>query len=117
MTGPIAPTPPPPYWAVVFTSQRTADEGEDYGRMALRLEEIAPAQPGFLGLESVRDAAGAGITVSYWRDEASIAAWKRQALHLEAQRRGVAGWYRDYALRVAKVERAYTLADSARAGL
>jgi len=113
----IATTPAPPYWAVVFTSVRAADDGADYARMAGRLEEIAPSQPGFLGIESVRDPDGTGITVSYWTDEASIAAWKRQALHREAQRRGIEGWYLDYALRVARVERAYGRADSPREGL
>ena len=117
MSAPIARTPQPPYWAVVFTSQRAADDGRDYGRMSARLEELAPAQPGFLGIESVRDGSGTGITVSYWADEASIAAWKRQALHAEAQRSGIRGWYEDYTLRIARVERAYTKADSRHEGL
>jgi len=117
MDHPIARTPAPPYWAVLFTSVRVDDDGRDYDRMAERLAEIAPAQPGFLGIESARDSSGVGITLSYWADEGSIAAWKRQALHLEAQRRGAAGWYADYALRVARVERAYTGSDSTREGL
>jgi heme-degrading monooxygenase HmoA len=102
----IATTPEPPYWAVVFTSQRSDLESVEYTRTAEALERIAPDQPGFLGLESVRDASGLGITVSYWRDEASIAAWKANALHREAQDAGRARWYLDYAIRVARVERA-----------
>ncbi|MBT2130405.1 antibiotic biosynthesis monooxygenase family protein [Aliiroseovarius lamellibrachiae] len=49
-----------------------------------------------------------GITVSYWKDEASIAAWKAQAKHLVAQKMGIEQWYAHYELRVAKVERAYS---------
>jgi heme-degrading monooxygenase HmoA len=107
-----AATPEPPYWAVVFTSQRTGEDDEGYAAMAEALERIAPEQPGFLGIESVRDPSGLGITVSYWQSEESIAAWKRQALHARAQKSGRERWYADYALRVARVERAYTKATS-----
>jgi heme-degrading monooxygenase HmoA len=79
--------------------------------------ELAREQPGYLGVESVRDASGAGITVSYWESEEAISAWKRVADHRVAQRLGRGRWYLDYALRVARVERAYTLASSTAAGL
>src|SRR5258708_23323672 len=115
--SPLARTPEPPYWAVLFTSQRTPDDPEGYALMAESLAGLAPEQPGFLGLESVRDASGVGITLSYWRSEADIAAWKAVARHVEGQRRGRALWYADYALRVARVQRAYTLADSPRRSL
>lgn len=68
--------------------------------------ELARQQTGFLGAESMR-AEGFGITVSYWTDEASIAAWKRHAEHRLAQETGKSLWYPDYAVRVCKVERAY----------
>jgi len=69
----IARTPQPPYYAVIFTSQRTeGDRG--YGRMADRMIELARAQPGFLGVESVRGADGLGITVSYWASKEAIVA-------------------------------------------
>lgn len=113
----IARTPEPPYYAVIFTSLRSAADPEAYGRMADLLDELARGQPGYLGIESVRDASGTGITVSYWRDEAAIFAWKRVADHRAAQQLGRERWYRDYALRVARVERAYTLASSAAEGL
>ena len=102
----LARTPEPPYYAVIFTSTRTPGDA-GYGAMAERMAELAAQQPGYLGADSVRDASGIGITVSYWRDEAAIAAWKRQAEHLVAQRRGIAEWYADYEMRIARVERAY----------
>ena len=98
--------PEPPYYAVIFSSLRTAGEN-GYGAMAERMVALAGDQPGFLGIESVRDANGVGITVSYWRDEASIAAWKKHAEPLVAQARGRREWYEAFELRVAKVERAY----------
>lgn len=100
----IAATPKPPYYAVIFTSLRTAGDN-GYGETAARMEELAARQPGFLGLESARD--GLGITVSYWESLEAIAAWKRHAEHLVAQKRGRSEWYSGFALRVCKVEHAY----------
>lgn len=100
--------PEPPYYAVVFSSQRAGGGGADgYAEMAERMVALAHDQPGFLGIESVRDPAGLGITVSYWRDEAAIVAWKRNTEHLVAQARGRHEWYAAFELRVARVERAY----------
>ena len=72
------------------------------------MERAALARPGCLGAESVRDADGLGITVSYWVDEAAVAEWKADARHLVAQRTGRERWYDAYSVRVARVERAYT---------
>ena len=103
--SPLANTPEPPYYAVIFTSLRT--EGDDgYGRMADRMVELAAQQSGFLGVESAREAGGLGITVSYWKDAESIQAWKGHLEHAVAQRLGKEKWYAAYSLRVAKVERA-----------
>jgi len=98
-----ATTPRPPYFAVIFTSTRTeVDEG--YEATAARMAELGSRQPGFLGLESARDADGLGVTVSYWRTLEDVARWKAVAEHLAAQRLGREKWYRAYTLRVAKVE-------------
>lgn len=99
-------TPNPPYYAVVFSSQRT-DGDHGYAAMADRMVELARQQPGFLGVESARGTDGFGITVSYWASEADIAAWKQQTEHLAAQTLGRERWYAQYSLRVARVERAY----------
>ena len=103
----FASTPEPPYYAVIFTSQRT--EGENgYEAMAQAMYELALEQPGCLGAESMRGEDGLGITVSYFIDEASIRAWKENARHLVAQQLGKERWYSHYKLCVAKVERAYS---------
>jgi len=103
----FARTPEPPYYAVIFTAQRT-DGDHGYGAMAEKMMEMALEQPGCLGAESTRDADGLGITVSYWTDEASIAAWKAVAEHLAAQRLGRERWYSHYEMRIARIERAYS---------
>ncbi|WP_274361795.1 antibiotic biosynthesis monooxygenase family protein [Paenibacillus thermotolerans] len=97
-------TPQPPYYAVIFTSERTeGDKG--YAAMAERMVELAAAMPGFLGEESARDPEGFGITVSYWESLDAVKAWKEHTAHMAAQEKGKSEWYRTYALRVAKVER------------
>ena len=104
----IAPTPSPPYYAVVFTSLRAAGD-HGYEAMTARMVQRATLQPGYLGMESARSADGLGITVSYWSSLEAIAAWKADAEHLHAQARGRADWYTRYAVRITRVERAYTL--------
>ncbi|WP_299350396.1 antibiotic biosynthesis monooxygenase [uncultured Shimia sp.] len=102
----FAPMPDPPYYAVIFTAQRTeGDHG--YGAMADKMVDMAAEQPGYLGIETTRDAAGLGITISYWEDENSLMGWKQVSEHLLAQKLGKDRWYSYYTLRVAKVERAY----------
>lgn len=102
----FADTPEPPYYAVIFSSTLSNDD-QGYVDMALRMIELAAVQPGFLGVESARE--DIGITVSYWRDLASIAAWKANAEHLQAQRLGRERWYSAFRLRIARVERDYGL--------
>ncbi len=101
----LASTPNPPYWAVIFTSARTEGDEAAYEQTADAMLALAPRQPGYLGVEFAGDAA-ASITVSYWESPEAIAQWKRQADHAAAQAAGRSRWYRRYALRVAKVERA-----------
>ena len=100
----IAKTPEPPYYAVIFTSERT--EGDNgYAEMADRMVELAREQDGFLGVESARNELG--ITVSYWRDLDEIKSWKEHAEHKVAQEKGRSGWYKSFKTRIAKVERDY----------
>ncbi len=100
----IANTPKPPYYAVIFTSNRTnGDNG--YGATANRMIELANEQPGFLGAESARESVG--ITVSYWSDLKSIESWKRNSEHLVAQKKGKDIWYSEFKIRISKVENDY----------
>lgn len=109
----FAKTPELPYYAVIFSSQRTAGDN-GYGKMAERMVELAARQPGFLGVESARDGDGFGITVSYWESTEAIAAWKDDVEHLAAQELGKRAWYEHYELKVAKVERAYAKSSARR---
>ena len=81
----LADTPKPPYYAVVFSSQRTDDDADGYGEMADRMLELAAEQPGYLGVETLHSDGGFGMTVSYWESLDAIRNWRAQAEHKIAQ--------------------------------
>lgn len=99
--------------AVIFRSQRTDGHDDLYAEAAHRMNELAARQPGYLGIESVRDpATGSGITVSYWVDDSAAQAWKAVAEHEQVQERGRAVFYRNYDVVVAQVQRTYSWSQS-----
>jgi heme-degrading monooxygenase HmoA len=100
----LAQTPEPPYYAVIFASTRKeCDYG--YSAMSAKMLELAKEQLGFLGVDSARS--DIGITVSYWKDLASINLWREHTEHKVAKEKGKADWYQYYTLRIAKVELMY----------
>ena len=100
----ISNTPPPPYYAVIFSSVRTADT-EGYAEMNSLMNELALQQEGFLGIEYA--SSEIGITISYWKDLEAIKRWKDNLDHQKAQIEGKKTWYSQYKVRIAKVERDY----------
>ena len=101
-----ASTPPPPYFAVIFSATRDPQPGDGFAETDERMFALAAEQAGFLGYET-SGGDGLGITVSYWDSEDAIAAWKAKTEHVAAQREGRARWFDSYVVRVARVERAY----------
>ncbi len=100
----ISKTPPPPYYAVIFTSLRT-DEDKGYDKTANRMVELVKKQKGFLGMETARSEVG--ITVSYWDTLEAIQDWKKNTEHQIAQKKGWEKWYAAYKVRICRVERDY----------
>lgn len=98
----IAKTPEPPYYAVIFTSERTQGEN-GYAAMAEEMMLLVHEQPGFLGVETARE--GVSITVSYWASLEAIENWKQNVRHRVAQTLGYETWYESFATRVCRVER------------
>ncbi len=100
----FANTPNPPYYAVIFTSKRS-DGDNGYSDMSEIIESLVKEQPGYLGMESVRNEIG--ITVCYWKDMDSIMAWSKNLKHKEAKEKGKSEWYKQYKVRISKVEVEY----------
>lgn len=94
----------PPYYAVIFTTI-ISDNTEGYIATSARIEALAKQQEGYLGLEFARNEIG--ITVSYWKSLEAIQNWKNNIEHTEARNLGREKWYKQYQLRICKVEREY----------
>ena len=95
---------PKPYYACIFTNQRALSGNDIYALMAEQMITLAEQQPGFLGMETVRDETGLGITVSYWQSREAIRQWGQHAEHLQAQQLGRLEFYSWFQLRIACVE-------------
>lgn len=95
------------YFVVIFTSKHSGNDAESYSKTAERMAELAQKQSGFLGMNSFRNEDGIGVTLSYWKDEEAIKAWKAESEHKDAQLNGRKHWYEAYRLEVCRVERAY----------
>ena len=85
--------------------QRT--NGKKYEETSAKMVELAQKIPGFLGVESVRNENGFGITSAYWKDKESIKASRNHKKHKKAKKRERSIWYEKYFLRIAKVENNY----------
>lgn len=93
-----------PYYAVIFRSERMA-ENKEYSELAILLEDLAKKQPGYLDFVS-----GSGlnnISISYWQDLESVKRWRNNATHQLAMKKGKDEWYKFYKVEIAVIERAY----------
>ncbi len=102
----ISDTPAPPYFAVLVTLEHRELDNEYY-ETAVNMLTMAAQQEGYLGFE-ISQGAGVEIHVSYWKTADDIARWKSVSEHLTAQEKGRAIWYKNYKVRVCKVERDYS---------
>ncbi len=100
----IANTTKPPYYAVIFTSLRT-EVNKGYHEAAIKMKSLAKQQEGYLGVESVRN--NLGISVSYWDSLEAIKKWKNNIEHTIVKEKGKTLWYKNYHLRICKVEKDY----------
>ena len=98
-----------PYYAVIFTSTQNVNI-EGYQEMAVKMEELAKTQKGFLGIDSAKETVG--ITVSYWTSLEAIKNWKQNSDHLIAQQKGIRNWYSWYNVKICKLEHEYEFKSS-----
>lgn len=86
-------------YLVVFRNRKRADlDAAAYAADAVRMEELAAAQPGYLSFKSYVAEDGEVVALSEWRDEAAALAWRRVAEHAAVQARGRAEYYDTYTL-------------------
>ncbi|MDO9224217.1 MAG: antibiotic biosynthesis monooxygenase [Caulobacter sp.] len=85
----------------------------DYLATAARLAPLLDGVDGFLSIERFESLTQPGkvLSLSFWRDEAAVAAWRELGEHQAAQQDGRARIFEDYRLRVAEVMRDYGMVD------
>jgi heme-degrading monooxygenase HmoA len=103
--------------AVIFEVEPRAGKLDAYLDHAAALRAELEKMDGFLSVERFESLATPGklLSLSFWRDEAAVAAWRNHPMHRETQRVAREGLFADYALRVAGVIRGYTMRDRAEA--
>lgn len=99
--------------AVIFEVEPLDDRKDDYFDIAADLRPLLEEIDGFLTIERFESLITPGkiLSLSFWRDEQAVQAWRRLEQHRHAQSAGRAGIFQNYRLRVAKVVRDYGLND------
>jgi heme-degrading monooxygenase HmoA len=97
--------------AVIFEVWPADGAREIYLDMAARLRPLLDGINGFISIERFESLSEPGklLSLSFWRDEAAVAAWRTLEAHRAAQAKGRAGLFRDYRLRIVGVARDYGL--------
>ena len=95
--------------AVIFEVEPHPDRKDDYLAEAARLKPLLEAMDGFISVERFQSLATPGriVSLSYWRDEEAVRAWRNVDAHRATQHKGREEIFRDYRLRVAAVLRDY----------
>lgn len=101
--------------AVIFEFTVAPDGEEGYFGWAERLAGSVRGADGFISVERFesRTEAGKFLSLSFWRDERAVAAWRADALHREAQGAGKGGIFSRFRLRVARVTRETAFSEEA----
>ena len=95
--------------AVIFEFTPAPGRFPDYMALVETLKpELAKAE-GFISLERFESITTPGkfVSLQFWRDEESVAKWRRLQKHREAQKKGRCGIFASYRLRIAGVIRDY----------
>jgi heme-degrading monooxygenase HmoA len=93
--------------AVIFISESSGEGSGDYETAAEAMAELVAQQPGFLGVDWVGGEDGREITISYWADDASAAAWRSHPEHSRIREQGRGRWLKSYDLMVATINRGH----------
>jgi len=100
-------------FAVIFEVTPTEEGMSEYLDIAAELRRFLENRDGFISIERFQSLTEQEkiLSLSFWRDESSIAKWRNELAHRNAQRKGKAGLFRWYRIRVAEVIRDYTASD------
>lgn len=103
--------------AVIFEVWPKPEHRQNYFDIAAELKPILQEIDGFISVERFESLSERGkiLSVSFWRDEAAVEAWRNTVEHRRSQAKGRSTIFSDYRLRIASVIRDYGLNDRAEA--
>ena len=90
---------------IAFRSRLRDDVGPDDAETADAMFEAARSLPGFVDFRAYEAADGERLALVWWKDDASLRAWREDPAHRKAQQLGRERWYVAYDLDVASIER------------
>lgn len=101
-------------YAVIFEVEIAEGKQNQYLEIAAMLKEQLVKMPGFISIERFESLVNEGklLSLSFWEEQKHLLAWKKNIDHMAAQEKGRASIFKDYRIRIAKVERDYTMATS-----
>lgn len=99
--------------AIIFEVWPAEGQQQHYLDLAAALREELMQMDGFISVERFQSLTEPGklLSLSIWRDEAAVQAWRNRAAHRATQAKGRGGVFRDYRLRVASVIRDYGMTE------
>ena len=99
--------------AVIFEVWPAEGRRQEYLDIAAGLRPLLQTIDGFLSIERFESLSEPGklLSLSFWRDEDAVKAWRNVEQHRLAQAKGRGGVFRDYRLRIAGVVRDYGMTE------
>ena len=99
--------------AVIFEVQPAEGRRDAYLGIAANLRPLLDGIDGFISIERFQSLADPNriLSLSFWRDEDAVKAWRNTEEHRQAQQAGRGGIFAGYRLRIAHVVRDYGLTE------
>jgi heme-degrading monooxygenase HmoA len=104
-------------YAVIFEVEPRPGRRQDYLDIAAALRPELERIDGFISVERFQSLTTEGkiLSLSFWRDAASVQRWREHGQHQRAQAKGRAEVFKDYRISVVDVVRQYGMTDRAQA--
>ncbi len=99
--------------AVIFEVWPAEGQKQHYLDLAAELRDELSEIDGFISVERFQSLVEPGklLSLSFWRDEAAVQAWRNRPKHRATQAKGRTGVFAKYRLRVAAVMRDYGMTE------
>jgi len=101
-------------YAVIFEVEINENKQNEYLAIAAKLKEQLVTMEGFISIERFTSLVNEGklLSLSFWENEKALIKWKANIDHMNAQSKGRESIFKDYRIRIANVERDYTMETS-----